>query len=143
MSPVARKRFDPELFKECDDPARAATQSYLTARGFEVEEHPNRYAQDLIASADGETFLVECEIKKVWKTYDFPYDSVQLPERKKKFFDELTLFFIWNNNLETAMTFWSDRIKHLEPVEVPNKYMYKDEYFFQIPMDLVEQVDAE
>ena len=139
---VVRKRFDRELFDKCDDPARQATADYLESIGLEVRDHPNRYAQDLIASDDTQEFLVECEVKRVWTTHDFPYDTVQLPERKSKFFDQSTQFFIWNKDFVTAMTFWSDDIKDLTPVEVPNKYMYKDEYFFQVPMELVEQVDA-
>ena len=55
-------------------------------------------------------------------------------ERKKKFFKERTLFFIWNAELTHAIVFWSDDVKDLEPVEVPNKYRYKGEYFFQIPV---------
>jgi hypothetical protein len=105
-----------------------------------VREHPDRYAQDLIATKGGKDLLVECEVKVVWDTDKFPYDTVQLPERKKKFFVEPTLFYIWNNKLNKAITFFSEDVKHLTPVEVPNKYVYKGEYFFQIPMDLTKTI---
>lgn len=139
-----RKRFDRELFDKYDKAAREATTRVLKAKGYDVIEHPDRYAQDLIAymPLDDFEFHVECEVKRVWKELEFPYDSVQLPQRKEKFFDGKTRFFIWNEPLTRAATFWDNDVKGLTPVEVPNKYMFKDEYFFQIPLELVDFIDA-
>ena len=137
-----RKRFDRDLFKECDEKARVCTTNYLTSIGYTVSEHPNRYAQDLIACIDGMEHMVECEIKLVWAGKEFPYPTVQLPERKKKFFNPSTQFFIWNRDCTDAVCFWSHDISDLKPVEVPNKYVYSGEYFFQIPMSLVERISV-
>tara|TARA_R100001480_G_scaffold44121_2_gene57270 strand:- start:3574 stop:4011 length:438 start_codon:yes stop_codon:yes gene_type:complete len=135
-----KKRFDKALYDKYDKAARQRTQLHLERKGYKVREHPDRYAQDLIATKGGKDLLVECEVKVVWDTDKFPYDTVQLPERKKKFFVEPTLFYIWNNKLNKAITFFSEDVKHLTPVEVPNKYVYKGEYFFQIPMDLTKTI---
>ena len=134
---VVRKRFDRDLYKKYDNLARQATEQFLNETGYGVTPHPDRYAQDLIAVDDEWQFCVECEVKLVWEGTEFPYDTVQLPERKKKFFSTPTKFFIWNSTLTKAATFWSNDIKDLEPVEVPNKYVYKGEYFYQIPLDMV------
>lgn len=140
-----RKRFDRELFDKYDKAAREATTRVLKAKGYDVIEHPDRYAQDLIAymPLDDYEFHVECEVKRVWKELEFPYDSVQLPQRKQKFFDGKTQFYIWNEPLTRAASFWDFDIADLTPVEVPNKYMYKDEYFFQIPLEMVVFIDAD
>lgn len=140
-----RKRFDRELFEKYDKAARKVTTEFLKGKGYSVIEHPDRYAQDLIAymPLDDYEFNVECEVKRVWKTDNFPYDSVQLPQRKQKFFDGGTQFFIWNEPMTHAATFWDYDIKDLETVEVPNKYMYKDEYFYQIPLNLVEFISVD
>ena len=140
----ARKRFDRSLYEEYDQKAREATMSYLKSTGMDVCEHPDRYAQDLIAFSplDDFEYNVECEVKIVWDGKDFPYDSVQLPQRKHKFFDGKTKFFIWNKNLDTAVTFWDTEISDLIPVEVPNKYISKGEYFYQIPLERVTIVSA-
>jgi hypothetical protein len=137
-----RKRFDKDLYDKYDDLARQKTTQYLTSQNFQVEEHPDKYAQDLIAKHinDDYSYYVECEVKLVWDGIEFPYNTVQLPERKSKFFRDLTRFFIWNKGLTHAMTFWSSEIATLEPVEVPNKYVYSGEYFFQVPMSMVEKV---
>ena len=140
---TAKKRFDRELFQEYDQKARDVTTSYLHSLGYEVTEHPDRYAQDLIATSPDIEFCVECEVKLVWDSDEFPYPNVQLPERKKKFFAVPTQFFIWNKPLEYAMTFWSHEVSELEPVEVPNRYVHSGEYFYQIPMDLVTKVKAQ
>lgn len=139
-----RKRFDRELFAEYDKKARDATMAYYKDIGFDICEHPNRYAQDLIAFSplDDFEFHVECEVKIVWDSDEFPYDTVQLPQRKQKFFDGKTKFFIWNKSLTTAVCFWDSVISELIPVEVPNKYVHKGEYFYQIPMESVEIVKA-
>jgi len=142
MTAAQRKRFDRELYKKYDQLARDVTTAYLESLGYEVSEHPDRYAQDLIAFTPDSEFCVECEVKLVWETDNFPYPNVQLPERKKKFFNAPTQFFIWNKPMQHAMTFWSHDVATLEPVEVPNKYVYSGEYFYQIPMDMVTKVKS-
>ena len=140
MTQAVRKRFDRKLYEECDQRARQCTTQYLENAGYEVEPHPDRYAQDLIATKEGESHMVECEMKLVWEGEAFPYPTVQLPERKKKFFNLPTQFFIWNFAGSHAVSFWSHEVQKLEPVEVPNKYVFSGEMFYQIPLSTVEQV---
>jgi len=142
MTAAQRKRFDRELYQKYDQQARDVTTKFLENIGYEVREHPDRYAQDLIAYGKETEFCVECEVKLVWDTEDFPYPNVQLPERKKKFFNVPTQFFIWNKPMEHAMTFWAHDVATLEPVEVPNKYVYSGEFFYQVPMDMVRKVKS-
>lgn len=134
MNTPVRKRFDKKLFEEFDRSARDAARLHYTSLGYHVADHPNQYMQDLIASKDDSTFCVEVEVKRVWKSDIFPYETVQLPERKKKFTDTLTQFMIFNNSLSHAITFWSEQLLELEPVEVPNRYCYEGELFFQVPI---------
>lgn len=140
---MKHKTFDYGLYNGNDDEARQNTIEWLDYHGYDAKPHPNPYAQDLVATCrrTDKQFLVECEVKRVWKRGDFPFQSVQLPERKKKFFDEKTLFFIWSGTGLRAVIFWSSSIKHLEPVEVKNKYVSEGERFFQIPLELVRQVE--
>ena len=65
---------------------------------------------------------------------------MQLPERKSKFFDKPTLFFIWNKSITTAKMFKSKDIKSLTPVEVSNKYIASGELFYQIPLSMTGTV---
>jgi hypothetical protein len=113
---------------------------YMQTKGYEIWENPNTYGQDLIAEGSKGKFYVECEVKTVWDTDKFPFDTVQLPERKSKFFSSPTLFFIWNKMLTSAIMFKSNDIKHLTPVEVSNKYITSGEFFYQIPLDMTGTV---
>lgn len=134
-----KKRFDRSLYAKYDELAKDATRLYYEGLGVLLEDNPDKYRQDLVFV----DYLIECEVKLVWETDEFPYDTVQLPQRKSKFFDRKTRFFIWNKHLTTAATFWSDNVKDLEPVEVPNKYVHKGEYFYQIPLELVTFVSID
>jgi hypothetical protein len=134
-----KKRFDRNLYKLYDELAKDATRLYNKKLGKSVSDNTNRYRQDLVC----DDYLLECEVKLVWEGDEFPYENVQLPQRKQKFFDSPTQFYIWNKSLTRAATFWSEEIKDLSPVEVPNKYVYKGEYFFQIPLDRVTFVSLE
>lgn len=133
-----RKPFCNELYTKYDQLAKEASTKHLKPLGFKVSEPENRYIQDLIAERDDQSFMVETEVKLVWKGNVFPYSTVQLPRRKEKFFSRRTLFYIWNKPLTHAATFWSHKIKHLKPVEVCNKYIRKGEFFYQIPVELVK-----
>ena len=132
--------FNPIAFARADKLARTHTTEFLENLGWSVIEHPDKYAQDLVATRGSDRFFVECEQKPLWKGERFPFNSVQLPERKQKFFADKTLFFIWNNEWTSAFIFWSHKISHLDPVEVKNRRIANGEYFFQIPLELTKQV---
>ena len=133
-----KKQFDRELHDTYDNTARVRTMEFMQVKGYEIWENPNIYGQDLIAESSKGMFYVECEVKAVWKGDVFPYDTVQLPQRKAKFFNRPTLFFIWNDELSTAVTFKSEQIKDLTPVEVSNKYIARGELFYQIPLGMTQ-----
>lgn len=134
------KPFNKELFEKYDEVARKATKEFLSKKGWEAEDHPDIYAHDLLATKDGFILLVECEVKALWKSGGFPFPSVQLPARKRKFFHPNAVFFIWREDLGDAVYFWARDIDNLETVVVPNKYMASDEHFYQVPVDLVKFV---
>lgn len=133
-----KKDFDQNLFDWHDEPARKATKRWLRGQGWETADHPDPYAHDLIAIKNDSLILVECEVKTVWEGMEFPFDTVQLPERKRKFLHPRAVFFIWNKSLDNAVYFWARDIEHLTPVHVPNKYIKEGEYFYQIPLNLVK-----
>jgi len=135
------KAFDRDLFDKYDEPAREATRSFITSKGWAVKDHSDIYSHDLLATKDGDTLLVECEVKVGWRRDPFPFDTVQLPARKRKFFHPNAVFFIWRCDLGNAIYFWARDIDHLGTVHVPNKYMASKEEFFQVPLSLVKFVN--
>ena len=60
---MIRKKFNPGDYALYDQKAKDKTTEYLQSKGYNVVEHPNRYAQDLIAKSEMNEFMVECEVK--------------------------------------------------------------------------------
>lgn len=143
MTAPIRKRFDRDLFNETDGTARDSAKKYWTALGHTVEDHPDRYAVDLIVNTETTTFYCEVEIKKVWKGPEFKYDTLQIPERKSKFakLDKPAYFMIFNNERSHAFICSHTDLLDSPVVEVPNKYVYKGEMFFQVPISKLQLVE--
>jgi hypothetical protein len=143
MTTPVRKRFDRELFNETDGTARDSAKKYWKSLGHTVEDHPDRYAVDLIVDTGLETFYCEVEIKKVWKGVEFKYDTLQIPERKSKFakLDKPAYFMIFNNERSHAFICSHTDLLDSPVVEVPNKYVYKGEMFFQVPIAKLQLVE--
>ena len=138
---TARKRFDRELWLENDKKARNGVKKIFRGlQGFTVKDHSDHRKVDLEVFKNGKHVAnVETEIKRVWRTEEFPYESVQFPERKRKFteLEKPTLFIMFNANLGSYVVVTDADLANSPSVEVPNKYVFKDEYFFQVPLDNV------
>lgn len=137
-----RKRFDPALHADTDTPARDRVKEILKDSGFNVIDNPKKRGVDLLVYNDKGKHVanIECEIKLLWKGKDFPYENVQFPERKEKYaISEVpTVFLMHNADRTEYLTVTGDVLISSPKKEVPNKYVYKGEYFFQVPKDKVK-----
>ena len=134
-----KKKFDKYLHQKYDDRAKTASKALLKAKGYDVVDNPNPYAEDLIAQKGSDApFFVEVEIKDLWKGSEFPFQTVQLPERKKKFAVNKTVFMIWNSETTHCACFSSDAIWGVALKEVPNKKGPEGERLFQIPLSKIK-----
>jgi hypothetical protein len=131
-----KKRFSKELHDENDTLARAAGKKYWSTFGYQVIDNPDRYGADLIVNTGWEEFYSEVEIKRVWSGPTFQYDTLQIPSRKKKF-TELSkpcMFVVLNKEQTHAFVCDSKTLLDSPLVEVPNKYVYSGEMFYQVPV---------
>jgi hypothetical protein len=128
-----KKKFDQALFADTDAKARACGKQYWTSLGHTVEDNPDRYGADLIV--DGK-FYCEVEIKKVWHGETFQYDTLQIPHRKAKYtkLDMPCKFIVFNSTQSHGILVDGDVLSASDVKEVPNKYAYKGEMFFQVPI---------
>jgi len=138
-----RKKFDYELFKQNDKLARDVGKAYWESKGRTVIDNPDRYGPDLLI--DGE-YYCEVEIKRAWKGKEFKYRTCQIPHRKAKYldkdkYDKPTHFFIINNEQEYAFYIKGEDVAASPVVEVPNKFVPKGEFFFQIPLSKLKLID--
>lgn len=134
-----KKKFDPALFATNDALARQAGKQYWTALGHSVEDNPDRYGADLIV--DGK-FYCEVEIKKVWHGDTFQYDTLQIPHRKEKYtkLDMPCKFIVFNSTQSHGILVDGDVLKASHVAEVSNKYAYKGEKFFQVPINQTQMI---
>jgi hypothetical protein len=133
---TARKKFDKELHDANDTLARAAGKKYWRSFGYTAEDNPDRYGADLLVNTGWEEFYSEVEIKRVWSGSSFPYDTLQIPARKKKFteLDKPCVFVVLNKEQTHAFVCSDATLKESPIVEVPNKYVFSGEMFYQVPV---------
>ena len=137
-----RKKFDKKLYRENDRIARILSKEFLRFK-FDVEavDNPDKYGPDLLVLENSDLqHYVECEVKHSWDSEDFPFDSVQFPERKSKFIylTKPTLFLMYNSDKTQVIMTSSLEMRRSPLIEVSNKFVNKGEYFYQIPLKSVK-----
>jgi hypothetical protein len=143
---MIRKQFDKEMFDITDNPAREAIRDYIGRSGLFVRDNPDTYGPDLIVYRGFKPLsYVEVEVKLVWKQeqHKFPWDTIQLPERKMKFlYLGLPIeFFILRADLERAVLI-PDYVVAKSPIEeVKNKYVKEGELFCRIDIRECQVID--
>lgn len=140
---MKRKPFSRPLFDENDSKGRDTLMTYYKQRNWDIRENKDLYGPDLIATKDNKTYYIEVEIKYNWKTDKFPFNSIQLPERKSKFkgLEYPVAFFILKPDLTKAIAFHETELTQDRLVEVPNKYIPSGEYFYQIPLEYTTLIE--
>lgn len=137
---MSRKPFSKKLFEQNDAKARKLAKAFFAKQGIELEDNPDRYGPDLVRK-DGKGFI-EVEVKKVWETDDFPYESVQFLERKAKYVYQNKLpveFFMLNAKCNRCLTVEGQDLLKSPLKPVWNKYMRSGkEMFFQVPLEKVK-----
>lgn len=125
-----KKPFSGNLYAANDPPARAAVKAHL---GKKCIDNPDKYGVDLMF----EGRMIEVEIKQHWGlTDEFPYDTVQISERKGKFRGKNVEFWVLNKFINRAIIIPSHLLNSRYLKEVPNKFCPSGEYFYCIPVRL-------
>ena len=136
MKTANSKPFSKALHDQNDEPAKNAVWRYLFNNwNVEVEEG-DTYGVDLVCFRDRKIVgYVEVERRHNW-VGDFPFDSVHVPFRKKKFLDldrPMTLFSV-KRDLSQALWCPGEDIKN-SPVEVKSNKFMTQEKFFVVPLN--------
>ena len=75
----------------------------------------------------------EVEVRHNWKgDFDFPFSTVNIPSRKKKFFDGNCLYFSINKNLTRCMMIDDKDILESPLEENPNRFVSSNEMFYKV-----------
>jgi hypothetical protein len=121
--------FSPALYKKYDATGKGALTEYLVAFGMEVTEHPfGQYGIDLQAvTPDGEIIYLDAEVRNNWKTGKFPYSTIHIPERKRKFAKDNCFFVSIRKDLKSFIFISGSCLA--QTVESSNKYMDNETFF--------------
>ena len=132
---MVTKGFSHSLFKKSDAPAKQAMISYLESKGKKVRLNSERFGVDLIVGK-GKLREVgyEVEIKYGWKDGSFPFEDLNIPQRKGKFLSSKVVFCVLSADLKRALLVKGENVKEELLAEVSNKYIRSGELFYKIPL---------
>ena len=136
------KPYNQSLSDKYDTPGREAVKRFLSREWNLEADDFEKYKVDLVCSRNGQRKIyVEVEVRPVFR-WHFPFQTVHVPERKAKLFDNdlPTIYFVVNNNFTKAMWINTNQITHCDLVENPNCNIKSGEYFYSIPVNKFEVV---
>ena len=134
------KEFSQDLFDECDDRAKDLVRKTMIGEGYAIIKNIDKYGVDLIDPVNHR--YIEVAIMQSWKwTDEFPYKTVLLNGRKKKFITGKTIFFLLNNDCTKAVVIKDSSCTDDRIVEVPNIFVSNGEMYFEIPLSEVEIIE--
>lgn len=133
------KSFDRKLYATNDNAKELAIE-YFKRIGMSAIVNPNDYGVDLIVDNQ---FYCEVEVKHNWKDAFFPFPTLQIPERKKKFatLDKPVVFMVMSSNRKKALVAKDNDVLNSPLKTVSNKYVKKGEKFFQVDVSLLREIE--
>jgi len=136
---MQNKRFDRQLHDDHDEFGRSVVKKFIAHKfGMNAQDNPDVYGVDLLLyKSDKIVGYAEVEVRNNWKTDHFPFDELNIPLRKKKFFqlDMPLLFFAVKNDGTRLLYCGKSVILSSEIKESKNKYVTSNEYFFKVPIE--------
>ena len=135
-----RRTFNKESYEENDKVGKDTVIRFFASKGIKAYENPDRYGIDLFIDGVSSTgrvfkhFPVEVERRLAWKKKEFPFTTVFIPERKRKFFFKNCFYAVVNNDCNKVMFCSSLTIMKSKLMEVPNQSCAEGECFFIVPL---------
>jgi len=136
---MINKKFDPSLHNKYDDVGRTVVKNYFKSKlNIDAIDNSDIYGVDLILTKNNNVVgYAEVEVRNNWDKDNFPFDTLNVPSRKKKLLEnEMPTFFFSVNKILTRMFCCKAEIVLQCPlVENKNKYVKDGEYFYKVPVN--------
>ena len=137
------KAFSRSLYNQHDHAGKQFVAKVLRKKhGKDLEiMGDSGFGVDLKLYKNGEKIgTAEVEVRNNWRDNNpFPFDTVNIPYRKKKFFtDGSCVYFSVNKNLTRCLIITEKVILESPIKENHNKYVANGEKFFKVPVEKCE-----
>lgn len=128
------KPFDINLYN-ADDNAKELVIKWLKGYGYQVEVNPDQYGIDLIGfDNSGKPIAVEVEVKHHWTGPAFPFPTVHVSARKRKFISPDSYLVMVNHERTHCLTLNYEALSWARLVTKPTVYT-TDEQFLEVTID--------
>lgn len=137
-----QKKFDQKLHDRFDPPARKLVSDWIKMKWGCKAEGGGTYGVDLVIKRDDKPVAyAEVEVRQ-WGMRYCPYPTIHVASRKKKLLDNRlpTLFFAVADDMEHGYWCKSAEIMRAPLVEVKNRYVGENEYFYDVPVEMFKYV---
>ena len=138
---IVLKAFEEDQWEIFDGPAKALGIKFWEAMDCECIENEDPFGIDLIVERNGKSFGCEVEIRQKWHGTAFPFDSLYLPLRKKKFAKDKSVFMVINNSQTHAMYVRAEDILNSPVAENKNERVPSGEKFYSVPLDKCHHIN--
>jgi len=136
---IVRKKFNKLLYEQNDKKGKEFVTKLLNKAYPDLTIiEGSKFGVDLqILDNNNEiVYTAEVEIRNNWDTDgEFPFSTVNIPERKRKFFNGRCTYYSINKNCTRCLMIEDKDILNSPLVNNPNKYVSSDEMFFQVPKE--------
>lgn len=131
------KPFDQSLY-DADDNAKELIVRWLNGYGYSIEVNSDQYGIDLVGFTNhGKAVTVEVEVKHHWKGPAFPFPTVHVSARKRKFIQPGMYLVMVNHDRTHCLTLSYEQLSWAKLVTKPTIYT-TDEQFLEVPVDLAK-----
>jgi hypothetical protein len=140
-----KKEFDKDLHKQYDNFGKTKVIKLFKDKfKTDLVENEDIYGVDLVAYKNNKKIgYVEVEVRNSWSSKEFPFDSLNVPERKDKLLlnDMKTYFVSVNKDGTKAFICTAKRVLKSPLQESKNKYVQSGEKFFKVDLNEMVLVD--
>ena len=132
-----KKQYDQKLSDENDYRSRDIVKRYMMQKWKVVAYDFLEYEVDLIVKRNQSwVAFVEVEVR-FWANELCPFPTIHIAKRKEKFFQQKlpVVFFAVTKSLHYGYWCKADAVLTSPVVEIKNKYVANNEYFYDVPIN--------
>jgi hypothetical protein len=132
-----RKKYDQQLSDENDQRSRDIVKKYMQSQWNAVAYDFLTYEIDLIVKRN-QTWVAFVEVEvRYWQNELCPYKTIHVAKRKEKFLHQKlpVVFFAVTKSLNYGYWCKAEDILSSPIVEIKNKYVANNEYFYDVSID--------